>query len=257
MPPCSPPSRTLRAASRWPAAILDRGCARRPENVRPGRGNGILPNKETPPEMVDFCAAIWPVFPPPLTESGVRGACRSPVGHSAGNLWGTQTMRSGEVSGDDMRQLSAGLQEIPVTYWANGHKKRRQKTVSLLLLTNRSQVRALVRPPIQGVITLCAAIEGTSLAAALPFVTALAHRGRGRRHRPGSTVRPFARRQGSRQWCAITNAACDGSCVRSSSKRRARPSTTQRVPRHRPPPSFGMYLPMPHRGLISARSGSA
>src|SRR5208283_2650177 len=29
--PCSPPSRTLRAAqARWPSAILDRGCARTP-----------------------------------------------------------------------------------------------------------------------------------------------------------------------------------------------------------------------------------
>jgi hypothetical protein len=35
--PCSLPSRTLRAASRWPAAILDRGCARRLEDGQAGR----------------------------------------------------------------------------------------------------------------------------------------------------------------------------------------------------------------------------
>ena len=34
--PCSPPSRTLRAAARWPAAILDRGCARRLGQTRGG-----------------------------------------------------------------------------------------------------------------------------------------------------------------------------------------------------------------------------
>src|SRR5277367_725138 len=47
--PCSPPSRTLRAAqARWPSAILDRGCARRLGVVRPGRGNGpFQPNQET------------------------------------------------------------------------------------------------------------------------------------------------------------------------------------------------------------------
>ena len=61
---CAP----LRAAPRWPAAILDRGCARRPKNVRPGRGNGLQTNKETPPKLADFCAAIWLVFPPPLTS---------------------------------------------------------------------------------------------------------------------------------------------------------------------------------------------
>src|ERR1700733_13266301 len=47
--PCSPPSRTLRAAqARWPSAILDRGCARRLGVVRPGRRNGpFRPNQET------------------------------------------------------------------------------------------------------------------------------------------------------------------------------------------------------------------
>ena len=49
--------------------ILDRVCARRPKNVRPGRGNGLQPNKETPPKLADFCAAIWLVFPPPLTHA--------------------------------------------------------------------------------------------------------------------------------------------------------------------------------------------
>ncbi|UNC12844.1 HNH endonuclease [Acidiphilium multivorum] len=34
--PCSPPSRTLRVATRWPAAILDRGCARRPAHDQAG-----------------------------------------------------------------------------------------------------------------------------------------------------------------------------------------------------------------------------
>src|SRR5271165_560145 len=50
--PCSPPSRTLRAArrARWPAAILDRGCARRLGVVRPGRRNDpCQPNQETLP----------------------------------------------------------------------------------------------------------------------------------------------------------------------------------------------------------------
>src|SRR5271168_3823054 len=37
-----------RASARWPAAILDGGCARRPGVVRPGRRNGPLqPNQET------------------------------------------------------------------------------------------------------------------------------------------------------------------------------------------------------------------
>ena len=48
--PCSPPSRTLRAAHGgwWPAAILDRGCARRLGVVRPGRRNGpFQPNRKT------------------------------------------------------------------------------------------------------------------------------------------------------------------------------------------------------------------
>src|SRR6516225_1335626 len=46
--PCSPPSRTLRAASRGPTAILDRGCARPPQELRPGWRNGSQPNRETP-----------------------------------------------------------------------------------------------------------------------------------------------------------------------------------------------------------------
>ena len=37
--PCSPASRTLRVAVRWPAAILDPGCARRSADVRSGRRN--------------------------------------------------------------------------------------------------------------------------------------------------------------------------------------------------------------------------
>lgn len=37
-------SRRLR---RWPAAILDRGSARRSNGPRPGRGNAAQPNKET------------------------------------------------------------------------------------------------------------------------------------------------------------------------------------------------------------------
>ena len=44
--PCSPPSMTLRAR-RWPTAILDRGCARRPRGFRSGQRNGPQPNKET------------------------------------------------------------------------------------------------------------------------------------------------------------------------------------------------------------------
>jgi len=40
VPPRSRPSRTLRAASRWPAAILDRRSARRPRKPRSGRRDG-------------------------------------------------------------------------------------------------------------------------------------------------------------------------------------------------------------------------
>ena len=37
-----------RTSARWPAAILDRGCARRRRDIRPGRRNGLCqPNKET------------------------------------------------------------------------------------------------------------------------------------------------------------------------------------------------------------------
>ena len=44
-----------RARARWPAkgrATLDRGGARRPEEVRPGRRNGPQPNQETPKKAV-------------------------------------------------------------------------------------------------------------------------------------------------------------------------------------------------------------
>jgi hypothetical protein len=41
--PCSPPSRPLRARlRRWPAASLDRSCARRLVGARSGRRNGLL-----------------------------------------------------------------------------------------------------------------------------------------------------------------------------------------------------------------------
>ena len=40
---------TRRARARWPAAIVDRSCARRLPFVRPGRRNGVFkPNQETP-----------------------------------------------------------------------------------------------------------------------------------------------------------------------------------------------------------------
>src|SRR6476646_2692876 len=50
--PCSPPSRTLRAASRWPEAILDRSCAQRLRELRPGRRNGSQPrNTRSAPRL--------------------------------------------------------------------------------------------------------------------------------------------------------------------------------------------------------------
>src|ERR1700704_5181074 len=61
--PCSPPSRTLRAASRWPAAILDRSCAQRLRELRPGRRNGSQPNRETPDQPRD-----WLSLPTPNSE---------------------------------------------------------------------------------------------------------------------------------------------------------------------------------------------
>ena len=105
--PCSPPSRTLRVATRWPAAILDRGCARRPAHDQAGtkkrhssrtkklapawqgcylrwwsrhfqeppkfhsrrRGGGFCPATQQ-----HYAAATWPTFPPPrtITVSFVR-----------------------------------------------------------------------------------------------------------------------------------------------------------------------------------------
>src|SRR5712671_938117 len=67
--PCSPPSRTLRAASRWPAAILDRSCAQRLRELRPGRRNGSQPNRETPDQPRD-----WLSLPTPNSEEAVFGA---------------------------------------------------------------------------------------------------------------------------------------------------------------------------------------
>ena len=64
--PCSPPSRTLRAASRWPAAILDRSCAQRLRELRPGRRNGSQPNRETPDQPRD-----WLSLPTPNSEEAV------------------------------------------------------------------------------------------------------------------------------------------------------------------------------------------
>src|SRR3954470_1773911 len=61
--PCSPPSRTLRAASRWPAAILDRSCAQRLRELRPGRRNGSQPNREPPDQPRD-----WLSLPTPNSE---------------------------------------------------------------------------------------------------------------------------------------------------------------------------------------------
>src|SRR6476469_7373503 len=73
--PCSPPSRTLRAASRWPAAILDRSCAQRLRELRPGRRNGSQPNRETPDQPRD-----WLSLPTPNSEEAIllslRGAKR-------------------------------------------------------------------------------------------------------------------------------------------------------------------------------------
>src|SRR6478672_11088910 len=65
--PCSPPSRTLRAASRWPAAILDRSCAQRLRELRPGRRNGSQPNRETPDQPRD-----WLSLPTPNSEEATK-----------------------------------------------------------------------------------------------------------------------------------------------------------------------------------------
>src|SRR6478736_726879 len=65
--PCSPPSRTLRAASRWPAAILDRSCAQRLRELRPGRRNGSQPNRETPDQPRD-----WLSLPTPNSEEALK-----------------------------------------------------------------------------------------------------------------------------------------------------------------------------------------
>jgi hypothetical protein len=51
-PSMAPSGATLKDATRrlrrWPAAILDRGSARRPGECRPGRRNDLVqPNKET------------------------------------------------------------------------------------------------------------------------------------------------------------------------------------------------------------------
>src|SRR6476620_5132848 len=66
--PCSPPSRTLRAASRWPAAILDRSCAQRLRELSPGRRNGSQPNRETPDQPRD-----WLSLPTPNSEEAYKG----------------------------------------------------------------------------------------------------------------------------------------------------------------------------------------
>src|SRR5712672_2085080 len=98
--PCSPPSRTLRAASRWPAAILDRSCAQRLRELRPGRRNGYQPNRETPDQPRDWLSLPTPnseeahiltsrsiehdlVPSPKLLE---EGAGEAPVGRLAANL---------------------------------------------------------------------------------------------------------------------------------------------------------------------------
>src|SRR4051812_43968837 len=99
--PCSPPSRTLRAASRWPAAILDRSCAQRLRELRPGRRNGSQPNRETPDQPRD-----WLSLPTPNSEEAHnqyrRGALR-PV-----------TQRGGDGSLCDPRRLQSRLGRLHV-----------------------------------------------------------------------------------------------------------------------------------------------
>ena len=64
--PCSPPSRTLRAARRWPSAILDRGCARR--HAESGRdGETALSRTEKQPFQ-----AQWPLLPTPNSEEAIK-----------------------------------------------------------------------------------------------------------------------------------------------------------------------------------------
>src|SRR3954452_11216391 len=78
--PCSPPSRTLRAASRWPAAILDRSCAQRLRELRPGRRNGSQPNRETPDQPRD-----WLSLPTPNSEEAIYASFAGiNVGHWPG-----------------------------------------------------------------------------------------------------------------------------------------------------------------------------
>ena len=75
--PCSPPSRTLRAARkravarRRGRAILDRGCARRLAGFRPGGRNGAQPNREASDEGVTGTKPPTPNSEEPLVPSGL------------------------------------------------------------------------------------------------------------------------------------------------------------------------------------------
>jgi hypothetical protein len=72
LPLCSPPSRTLRVAPRWPAALLDRGCAQRLRIVRPGRRNGCQPNQETRPRAASESNSWWQPRKPRNRSGSIR-----------------------------------------------------------------------------------------------------------------------------------------------------------------------------------------
>ncbi len=89
--PCSPPSRTLRVATRWPAAILDRGCARRPAHDQAGtKKRHSSRTKKLAPAWQGCYLRWWSRHfqEPPKFHSRRRGGhfrcvCRSPA--STGN----------------------------------------------------------------------------------------------------------------------------------------------------------------------------
>jgi hypothetical protein len=73
--PCSRPSRTLRTASRWPAAILDPSSARPPtQELRPGWRNGSQPNRETPAQPRDRM-----LLPTPDSEEAQKSRCTASI----------------------------------------------------------------------------------------------------------------------------------------------------------------------------------
>src|SRR6478609_3275289 len=125
--PCSPPSRTLRAASRWPAAILDPSCAQRLRELRPGRRNGSQPNRETPDQPRD-----WLSLPTPNSEEAILFIGR-PLFGSARHALGQELLQEP----DDYRS-DFGCQPF-----AFGFHRRPVKEVRLVIrLTRRHRFRS-------------------------------------------------------------------------------------------------------------------